>query len=740
MSFIVDAKVKAKLFYIVFVAVAGMLLLTVQNQKVINDVKIGSEMYNQISSSKDLLADILPPPAYIIEARLVTLEILQGKQSDLAMLESQLGKLKKDLVSRHEYWQKELKNEKTSKMYLTAYESAVQYFQVVDTKFIPAVNSGNMKLASEIASGELASLYKLHRDGVDSLVATSTKEAKDTEEFAEKTLTKEISVVAAMSVLFVVVTILLSLVIVKNILHSVEQFKSGLSSFFGFLNHKTSSVEPISLSSKDELGEMAKEVNENIEAIKASLHTDALLINNIKDVVGQISQGNFRVKISQDTTNPSLKELKTLIDTLIVELQKAVGEDLNAIIAQFDKLAKMDFDVINNSASGKIELAVNKIAKANKEVVSSVASTLAKIKDGNLSAKIEVDLQGEFLGIKESINAHVDNLQKIMKEITGKLKQLSDGDLDTKINIELKGDYVGIQDAVNNMALVLKETVSRINATSNTIIGSTDEVNNALQNMAVESANQASSLEEVSVAIEEIASNIKLSSENAVKTASIANEMFVKAKDGAQSVSEAAKIMEEVAHKISLIEDIAYQTNLLALNAAIEAAHVGEYGKGFAVVAVEVRKLAERSQDVASEISSISNQSLIQSKKAADIINGIIPGIQTTTSLISEVSHASREQNSGIAQIHESIILLDNVTQKNASATEEMATASNAMKIEAENLKQAVGYFKVSDMPMGRFGDSKRFALPHTKSIPHHSNKPKPQQEIAEDPNVWKDF
>ena len=168
------------------------------------------------------------------------------------------------------------------------------------------------------------------------------------------------------------------------------------------------------------------------------------------------------------------------------------------------------------------------------------------------------------------------------------------------------------------------------------------------------------------------------------------------AKDGGDAVLKTVEAMRNIADKIGIIEDIAYQTNLLALNAAIEAARAGEHGKGFAVVASEVRKLAERSQTAAQEISQITTDSVDISEKAGTLLGEIVPSIEQTSELIEEISSAPSEQDTGISQINYAMTTLDQVTQQNASASEELASASEEMSSQAEHLKELVSFFKVT--------------------------------------------
>ena len=171
--------------------------------------------------------------------------------------------------------------------------------------------------------------------------------------------------------------------------------------------------------------------------------------------------------------------------------------------------------------------------------------------------------------------------------------------------------------------------------------------------------------------------------------------------------------MKEIAAKISIIEEIARQTNLLALNAAIEAARAGEHGKGFAVVATEVRKLAERSQLAAGEINKLSASSVEVAEKAGEMLTRIVPDIQRTAELVSEINAASNEQNAGAEQINKAIQQLDKVIQQNASATEEMASTSEELSSQAEQLQETISFFRIGGKERNKTkGEQKNRSIP----------------------------
>jgi len=222
--------------------------------------------------------------------------------------------------------------------------------------------------------------------------------------------------------------------------------------------------------------------------------------------------------------------------------------------------------------------------------------------------------------------------------------------------------------------------------------------------------------------MEEMNATIQQNAMNASETATISRKAAIDAESSGKAVDEAVGAMNQIAGKISIIEEIARQTNLLALNAAIEAARAGDVGKGFAVVASEVRKLAERSQTAAGEISGLSIQTVSSAENASKMLSKLVPDIQKTAQLIQEISAASDEQNEGTDQVNSALLQLDKVIQQNASASEEMASTSEVLSSQAVHLQKVMKFFKTGNQSV----KTEREIIPEKKELTKEEVKPLP--------------
>lgn len=451
--------------------------------------------------------------------------------------------------------------------------------------------------------------------------------------------------------------IVLVLMIVRSLLKDVLELESGINSFFSYLNKENDNVVPITKNSDDEIGKMIATINNNIANTKKRFDED-------------------KKKIDEDNA-----AFNDIVEKL-------------ALLSQGDFSATIDAEYEGNY--GRAKDAINGTIKSIKSIIEEISDVLSGLEQGHLEREITSEFKGGYAPIKSSINSMSEKLSHIIETIENSLQKLAKGDTDAKITTNLPGDFNQIQVAINQTIEELDHIVGNINESVQQIASASNEVSSAAQALSSGATQQASSLEETSAAVEEMAGSISQNAGSARKTNEISRKSASMAKEGGVAVEETVSAMHNIASKISIIEDIAYQTNLLALNAAIEAARAGEHGKGFAVVASEVRKLAERSQTAAQEISKITTDSVKVSEDAGVLLGEIVPSIEQTSELIEEISSASSEQDIGISQINSAMTNLDQVTQQNASASEELASSSEEMNAQADHLQELVSFFKVT--------------------------------------------
>ena len=459
-------------------------------------------------------------------------------------------------------------------------------------------------------------------------------------------------------------------------------------------------------------------------------------------VASAIASGDLSSKIEVDSKEETgqlkaaMQRMQTTLQGLIDEMNRMSTEhdrgdiDVNIDAGQFQGAFKAMGEGVNNMVNGHIAVKKKAMAciqqfgegnldatleqfpgkkkfindtieqlRANlRRIVSEIQDLTAAANKGDFSVKLELAGKKGFpRTLSELLNQLSDTVDTAFKDTIYVAEALERGDLTRTVTRDYQGAFDQVKQSLNNTVAKLAQTISEVNATTDTIASATQQVSSTAQSLSQASSEQAASVEETTASVEEMAASINRNTDNAKVADGMSADGSRKAAEGGVAVNQTVSAMKDIAQKIGIIDDIAYQTNLLALNAAIEAARAGEHGKGFAVVAAEVRKLAERSQVAAQEIGQLASNSVGMAEQAGKLLDEIVPATKKTAELVQEITATSQEQSAGVTQVNAAMGQLNQITQQNASASEELAATAEEMSGQANNLQQLMAFFNVGN-------------------------------------------
>ncbi len=296
---------------------------------------------------------------------------------------------------------------------------------------------------------------------------------------------------------------------------------------------------------------------------------------------------------------------------------------------------------------------------------------------------------------------------RVVNTLREALKSLSTGDLAKPIETPLPSQYEDLRQDFNSALSGLREAMTLVDQNAQTISDDVNSIESAADTLAKRTEAQASTLEETTAAISQIATNAGSTAQSAKKARDAVSRARHEADSSDEVVKNAVAAMAQIedssgqiAKIVGVIEDIAFQTNLLALNAGVEAARAGEAGRGFSVVASEVRALAQRSSEAAHEIGDLITSSGKQVKEGVDLVSNTGDALQSINGAVQEISEfvsliatAAEEQSLGISESNDAMQQLEDVTQQNAAMFEETNAVTQSLATQADNLRAAVGRF-----------------------------------------------
>ncbi|MEA3316240.1 MAG: nitrate- and nitrite sensing domain-containing protein, partial [Campylobacterota bacterium] len=492
-----------------------------------------------------------------------------------------------------------------------------------------------------------------------------------------------------------------TILIAKN-----SDFKTDSGYWFGMITQKINKLKQI-----DDF--LAKELQTTIDT-NLSDTKSSMIFFIIINIIGIIAVIIIATIILRDIF-AKLTNLNGAVENLLTSKDTS---------SRIEVSSNDEIGVISTNFNDYLQTIQDGIDEDNK-LIDSAKSTMQRVSKGWYSETISGHTSNKSLEeFKDTVNDMINATKQHFADVNTILEQYASYDYRNELmldDIEKGGvfellviDINKLRDAITKMLVENKQNGLTLDNSSDILLTNVDKLNN-------NSNAAATSLEETAAALEEITSNISNNTTNVVKMAGYAKSLTTSANEGQELATQTTKAMDEIDTEvnaineaISVIDQIAFQTNILSLNAAVEAATAGEAGKGFAVVAQEVRNLASRSAEAANEIKALVSNAKDKADSGKSISNKMIEGynglnnnISKTINLIQDVEMASKEQQSGIVQINDTVNQLDQQTQQNAmiaSQTHDVAVQTDTIAklvVSNANEKEFNGKSSVKAKDMG---------------------------------------
>jgi methyl-accepting chemotaxis protein len=734
--------IRMRFTLILSILAIGFSLFGFATFKAMSTLNVNGPIYQEIVQGKDIIADVLPPPEYIIESYLVALQLIQASDpAEIKTLIERFQTLKTEYDSRHSYWvNQSLKQELRTPLVERSYRSAQAFYNEAGQRFLPSMQSGDHN-AAQASLLKMRQAYEQHRSAIDEVVKLATARNMEDEAQARDTIHLYKIVLIGIFGFSVVVAIILTALVSRSILRSLttaQQVAGAIAQ--GKLN------TDIDIDQHDEIGELLR----SMKAIQDPINT---FIADMDTMAKKHAEGWVKEQLDPSKFSGRYSEMANQVNELI-QSRIAINRKLITLVSQY---AKGDFSKDMDVLPGET-IVITEVMNNAKQTFLSVNNEIKILVEaaatGDFSKRTDVN-QFEFMfkSILTNLNKLMETCDVGFNDILHVANALSQGDLTQTIDTNYPGTFGEVVAGMNNIVENLKTLVGDIKNSTESINTAAKEIAAGNNNLSHRTEEQAASLEETAASMEQLTSAVQHNAANAHQANQLAIDATDTASRGVEAVGQVIATMDEInesSHKIgdiiSVIDDIAFQTNILALNAAVEAARAGDQGRGFAVVAVEVRNLAQRAATAAGEIKILIHDSVDKVSDGSKLVSQagrtmeeIVTSIKGVREMMAEITGASSEQSSGIEQVNMAIAQMDDVTQQNAALVEQAAAAAESLEDQAQHLAITVGGFKVDALQVTR---SSFAAVPATKAPPKikTANKAhKPKLQLVES-DEWEEF
>ncbi len=434
-NIIKNLKISQKLSFLLAIFILCLAFVGSFSYYIINSVKINGDLYQQIVSGKDLISDIIPPPANIVESYNVVLEIANATDGpQISRLKEKLKGLNKSFEERHQYWSEQLKDDpEKSELMKSSYNSAVQFYKVADELFIPAIIVGNQDKGRQLLQDQLKPLYEHHRKDIDEITRQVNEANIVREKDAANQITHNLYVFYAVIALGLLFVIVIGSYISRTISTPVKTLKLMADKLaIGDVDIEISS------DAKDEIGDLMESFSRMVENTKMQAEVGA-----------KIAKGDLSVEVEARSENDILAYS---MESIILSLRALVNEthSLTRAAAEGDLNTRGNADVFEGGYREVVE-GINHTLDGIVDPLNEALSFIEKIANGEEMEELENQYQGQYAQLINNLMMVRGSLHLLLTETEQLTQAAFNGEFSYQPDISLhKGFYAEIMRSIND--------------------------------------------------------------------------------------------------------------------------------------------------------------------------------------------------------------------------------------------------------------------------------------------------
>jgi methyl-accepting chemotaxis protein len=731
--------IKARLAMLAGVFLAGMLGLTAYMLATLSTVKVNGPLYARVVEGKDLVADVLPPPEYIIESYLLCYQMQrETNPAQLHALAARAQQLRQEYLERHAHWERTLpEGELRHTLLVKAHEPALAFFELRDNQFFPLLTQGQRDEAQRLLDGELSARYAEHRRAIDRVVELATQQNEQVQSMAAEVISGRTWLAWGLASVALALAGGFSYRTGAVVLRKLAQMNAALQALAaGDLSSQAGEE------TQDEVGQTQRLLNYTLDRLRTIFGSSQVdwesvaarnakaerLQNIVEHTPVNIMMAGTDLKLSY-LNAASKRTFKTIERLLPVPVEQLVGQSIDIFHKNPAHVRRILADPANLPHRAQIQL--------GDETLDLLVSPLYDGHGTYLGPMVTWEVITEKLKLERQVQEASERERQRTEELRAQVDRMlevvsaaAQGDLTREV--EIRGeDAVGqMGEGLARLLAELRHSIGGIASRAHSLASAADELSAVAQQMSSNSEETSAqagvvstasgevtkNVQTVAAAVEEMTASIREIAKNASEAARIAMAAVKMAEGTTTTVSRLGEASAEIGQVIKVITSIAQQTNLLALNATIEAARAGEAGKGFAVVANEVKELAKETaratEDISQKIEAIQNttRGAVEAigqisgiiAQINDISNTIASAVEEQTATTAEIARNVTDAARGSGEIAQNITAVAEVARGTADGAMQTRRAGEELAHLAAELTQLVNRFRFEAQPQAQ--------------------------------------